>query len=191
MFYSQQKGNTMLEALAAIAVISVLSISVIKLVGNMFSAFKQNMIENEIREVQKNVVDRYRIDGNYSALENITAEKIIEERLVPSQMAVGSKIVHRLNGNVEINVSDLGENYFDIKFEELSTRACVGLSQINWNNNGVTDLFQIKINNKEFKLPIPMNGLNFEDEGALPITVKKAVDSCNNGSDNVITWTFQ
>ena len=172
MFYSQQKGNTMLEALAAIAVISVLSISVIKLVGNMFSAFKQNMIENEIREVQKNVVDRYRIDGNYSALENITAEKIIEERLVPSQMAVGSKIVHR-------------------KFEELSTRACVGLSQINWNNNGVTDLFQIKINNKEFKLPIPINGLNFEDEGALPITVKKAVDSCNNGSDNVITWTFQ
>ena len=116
MFCYQQKGNTMLEALAAIAIVSVLSVSVINLIGNMFSAFKQNMIENEIREVQKNIVDRYRIEGNYTALENITAEKIIEERLVPSQMAVGSKIVHRLNGNVEINISDLGEKYFIIKF---------------------------------------------------------------------------
>ena len=123
--------------------------------------------------------------------ETITAEKIIEERLVPSQMAVGSKIVHRLNGNVEINISDLGEKYFIIKFEELGSRACVGLSQINWNNNGITDLFQIKINDKEFKLPIPMNGLDFDDEGALPITVKKATDSCNKGSNNVIVWTFQ
>jgi len=191
MFYSHQKGSTMLEAMAAIAVISVLTVSVIKLIGTMFNSFKQNMIENEIREVQKNIVNRYRIDGDYLALENITAEKVAEEQLVPSQMAVGNKIIHRLNGNVVINVSDLGEQYFDIRFEELPTRTCVGLSQINWNNSGTTDLFRIIINEKEYKLPIPSNNLEFGDEGALPITVKKAVESCNKGSDNTITWTFQ
>ena len=51
MLKSCQKGTTLMEAMAAITIASVLLISVIKLVGNMFDMFKQNMVVNEVQEV--------------------------------------------------------------------------------------------------------------------------------------------
>ena len=191
MFKSDQKGATMLEAISVIAIVGVVTVAGIRLIGSMFEMFKQNMVSNEVQEIQKNISARYRLEGNYAELssEEMTPQKMKEELLVPSQMLVKGKLVHRLNGDVEIKASELGDEYFDITFKELSSRTCLNLSQISWNSTQGTDLFQIKINEKTFKLPV--NGVNFGDADALPITVKKATESCKTDEDNTITWTFQ
>ena len=186
MFCSDQKGVTMVEAIAAISVVTVLTVSVIGLIGSMFEMFRLNMIAEEVQEIQKNVVTRYRLEGNFAELSSskMTPAKLKEEQLIPSQMLVNGKIVHRLNGEVEIKASSLGDEYFDVTFKQLSLRACMDLSQLTWSNTQGTDLFQIKINNKTFKLPI--NGVKFGDDNALPITPEKAAKSCKDDGDNVI-----
>ena len=191
MLKSNQKGTTMMEAIAAISVVTVLTISIIGLVGNMFEVFRLNMVSQEVQEIQKNIVTRYRLEGDFSELSSskMTPAKFKEDLLIPSQMLVNGKIVHRLNGEVEIKTSSLGDEFFDITFKQLSLRACMNLSQLTWSNTQGTDLFQIKINNKLFKLPI--DGVKFGDEDALPITLEKAADSCKDDGDNTIVWTFQ
>ena len=191
MLKSNQFGTTMMEAIAAISVVTVLTVAAVKLIGNMFEMFRQNMVANEVQEIQKNIATRYRLEGNYAELssEKMTPQKMREEQLIPSQMLIGGKIVHRLNGEVEIKTSSLGSEYFDITFKDLSLRTCMNLSQLSWNNIQGTDLFQIKINNKVFKLPI--NGVKFGDDNALPITVKNASNNCKDNGKNIIIWTFQ
>ncbi len=188
MIKSNQKGTTMMEAIAAISVVTVMAVGVIKLIGGMFESFKQNMIENEIQEVQKRIVSRYRLEGNYANIPT-TVEKIKEEQLVPAQMYANNKLIHRQNGEVTIATSTLGSDYFDVTFKGLSVRSCVNLSQINWNNGQNSDLLQLKINTKTFVLPV--GNVSAGDDNALPMTMQKAVDSCKSGDDNVIIWTFQ
>ncbi len=189
MLKSDQKGTTMMEAIAAISVVTVLTVAAVKLIGNMYEMFRQNMVANEIREVQKNIATRYRLEGNYAGLSDMTPQKMKDEQLIPSQMLVNDEIVHRLNGEVTIKPSSLGDDYFDVTFNKLSLRTCLNLSQINWSGTDGADIFQIKINNKIFKLPI--NGVQFGDDNALPISPVKASESCTDDEKNVITWTFQ
>ncbi len=188
MIKSNQNGTTMMEAIAAISVVTVMTVGIIKIIGGMFEAFKQNMIENEIQEVQKNVVSRYHLEGNYANIPT-TPEKIRKEQLVPAQMYTDDKLIHRQNGEVTIATSTLGDDYFDVTFKGLPVRSCVNLSQINWNNGQNSDLFQLKINDKTFVLPI--GDVKAGDANALPVSMKTASESCKSGDDNVITWTFQ
>lgn len=53
MFRINQKGGTMVEAIAVISIMTVLGISAIKLIGGLFDGFKQNIVTSEIRELQK------------------------------------------------------------------------------------------------------------------------------------------
>ena len=168
MIKSNQKGTTMMEAIAAISVVTVMAVGVIKLIGGMFESFKQNMIENEIQEVQKRLVYRYRLKCNYAN--------------IPTT-------VENINGEVTIATSTLGSDYFDVTFKGLPLRSCVNLSQINWNNGQNSDLLRLKINTKTFVLPV--GNVSAGDDNALPMTMQKAVDSCKSGDDNVIIWTFQ
>lgn len=191
MFKTEQKGNTMLEALAAISIVTVLGISAISLIGKMFDMFKQYVIEEEIKEIHKLITQRYRLEAVYSELDDLTVADLKEQKLVPSQMVVGDEMLHKLNGKVSIKTSSLGEEFFDVKFEGLPKRTCINLSLINWNANQTSELFQIKINDDEiFMLPIYQNNISFESEKALPINTKKAIRACKE-DENTIVWTFQ
>ena len=187
MLKCNQQGATMMEAIAVISVVTVMTVAAVKLIGGMFEAFKQNMIENEIQEVQRNVVSRYRLEGDYASIPT-EVEKIKKEGLVPAQMIAGNKLMHRQNGEVEIKQSTLGKNYFDITFKDLPVRSCINLSQINWSNGQNSDLYQLKINDKLFTLPV---GTDAAGDSNLPMNIKKAADSCKSGGKNVIIWTFQ
>ncbi len=190
MFKTEQKGSTMLEALAAISVVTVLGLSVVSLIGKMFDMFKQNVIEDEIKEIHKLITQRYRLEAVYSELDELTVEDFDKEKLVPSQMISGNKLLHKLNDEVTIKTSALGDDFFDVKFEGLPNRTCINLALINWNANQTSDLYQIKIGEKVFKLPIPSNNVSFGDDNALPMNVVKANGACS-GNDNTIIWTFQ
>ena len=47
MFRINQKGGTMVEAIAVISIMTVLGISAIKLIGGLFDGFKQNIVTSE------------------------------------------------------------------------------------------------------------------------------------------------
>lgn len=194
MFKIEQKGNTMLETLAAISIVSILGISAIGLIGKMFDMFKQNIIEDEIKEVHKLITQRYRLEAVYSELDDLTVEDFAKQKLVPSQMIAGDKLIHKLNDEVKIKSSELGDKFFDVTFEGLPNRTCVNLALINWNANQTSDLYQIQIKGKEtdkiFKLPIPDNNVSLGDDDALPMNTTKATSACD-GNDNTIIWTFQ
>lgn len=190
MFKTEQKGSTMLETLAAISIVTVLGISVISLIGKMFDMFKQNIIEDEIKEVHKLITQRYRLEAVYSELDSLSVEDFAKQKLVPSQMIAGDKLLHKLNDEVIIETSDLGDEFFDVTFKGLPKRTCINLALINWNANQTSDLFQIKIEETTFKLPIPQNNVEFGDDDALPMDATKAAEACES-NDNTITWTFQ
>lgn len=189
MFQSNQKGSTMIEALSALMIITVLGIAGIKLVGSIFDMFRQNIVSNEIKDIQKNVAARYSADGDYLGLKDMTTANLLAEKMVPNQMVANGKIYHRLGGEVLINQSTLGELYFDVTFKDLSSRSCMNLSQINWVTNQNSDLVELVINDKTFKLPF--GEVSPGDGDALPMTVAKATTACKSGADNNITWTFQ
>ena len=145
-----------------------------------------------VKEIQKNITDRYRADGNYANLKGISAEDAYKERLIPTKMFADGGIMHSQNGGVEITVVDGDEDYFNITFKELTRRSCIDLSQLMWNSTQSTDLYAITINEENsFIVPLKSNGIKSGDENALPVTVKKAIDSCNEkDGKNMITWKF-
>lgn len=100
MFRINQKGGTMVEAIAVISIMTVLGISAIKLIGGLFDGFKQNIVTSEIRELQKNVSARYSVDGHYGNLGTVAT--LVKEKVVPNQMLANGKIYHRLGGEVLI-----------------------------------------------------------------------------------------
>lgn len=190
MLKSDQKGATMIEALSVIAIVGVLTIASLRLINGLFDLFKQNLVVSEIRELQKNVRDRYGVDGNYNGLKAQGAfEKLLEDKVIPTKMISGNKIYHSLNGEVSLGASALADYYFEITFYDVSSRGCLNLSQINWSNHQGSDLVQIDVNGTEFVQPV--KGVSQNDAKALPMTMDKASKVCKSGRVNNITWTFQ
>ncbi len=186
---NDQTGSTMIEALAAIAIVGVLTIAGLKLTASLFDLFKQNMVVNEIRQLQKNISARYSADGNYTLLGETDLEQLVKDQVIPNQMVSNGKIYHSLSGPVSVGPSALEDYYFQVTFYELSTRGCLNLSQINWmTNQNTAQLIQLEINDKVFKLPV--NGVEVDDADALPMNVSKASGACKSGKINTITWTF-
>jgi len=187
MFRINQKGGTMVEAIAVISIMTVLGISAIKLIGGLFDGFKQNIVTSEIGELQKNVSARYSVDGHYGNLGTVAT--LVKEKVVPNQMLANGKIYHRLGGEVLIEKSALSTLYYQITFKDLSPKACMNLSQINWMTHQGSDLIQLQINSTIFVLPI--DGVKRGDSKALPLDVARAAQSCKVKGSNTIIWTFQ
>ena len=190
MLKNNQKGSTMLEAMGALSVVTVFTIAAISLVSSMFDMFKQNMVVNEIKEIQKLITSRFQLEGSYENLFKMDIDDLREEKLLPSQMFINDKIYHRLGGEVEISESDMGKNYYSVTFNDLNNRACLNLSQIEWIVNQGSDLVELKINKNVFKMPISKNKVEPGSDNALPMNLTKASKSCDD-EDNTITWTFQ
>ena len=186
---TNQCGNTMIEAMAAIAIVGVLTVAGLKLAASLFDLFKQNMVVNEIRELQKNISARYSADGDYTALGEADLDQLIKDKIIPNQMVADGKIFHSLSGEVSVGPSALEDYYFQVTFYELSTRGCLNLSQINWTTSQNTaQLIQLQVNDKVFKLPI--KDVSVTADNALPMNVSKASGACKSGKVNTITWTF-
>ncbi len=185
-----QKGTTMLETMAVLSVITVFTIAAISLVGSMFDMFKQNMVVNEIKEIQKTITGRFQLEGSYADLFKMSVEDLKKEKLLPSQMFVNDGIYHRLGGEVTISKPDAGEGYYNVTFNDLNNRACLNLAQVEWVVNQGSDLMELKINKDVYKIPVSKNNIEPGDANALPMTLNKAAKSCGD-DDNTITWTFQ
>jgi len=211
---ANEKGSTMLETLAVICIIGVVSISGMKLIGSMFSMFKQYAVEGEIKDIYKGVRNRFSASANYNDLGDMTAEEMVVEKMVPSQMFVsnvsgGKSFFHRLGGEVVIDPvcsrdseEDKSCEFFQVEFKGLTFRSCLSLAQLNWSNGGTSDLLAFSIYQDEagdsgitFVLPKIKQYLKDFNGEEFPITTAKIIDKFKDADTSKnnfnVMWLFQ
>lgn len=206
---NNQKGATMMEMLGVLTIIIMLGISVIKLIGNIFDMFKQNLVVNEVRDLQKIISERYKFEGNYKGLlENKTPEEVVAflctSKMAPYQMCVNNRLYHRMGGEVWVmpvvnydgdgnELTDYGK--YALVFWGLSDRTCVNAAQINWYMQQKSDIYKMLINSgvagKELSVDMPYN--MSEGSKIFPVNPADVMAACSNEDDddkNTIEWVF-
>ena len=186
-----QKGSSLMEALAFISIISMLSVSAFKVISKANETFKMSMATSEIKELQKSISGVYDYLGDYNELfKDDNTYKILCEtdKSVPNQMCIkkgsGYALRHRLGGDVEIAKSSDAKSYL-IKFKGLTKKNCVSMTQINWLERKKISIYQLDINDTAIAY-FPKRG-----EKGFPISTAASFAGCNKKDrDNVITWYF-
>lgn len=203
---NSQQGSSMVEVIAILAITGVLAIASFSLISNLFTMFRQHIIKSELQEIQKKVSNRFAAEGNYFGLKGITAEKLVEEGIAPSQMLANGGLFHRLGGEVFIDCVDCDSEdnakdviYYQIDFRKLSAKACLDISQLNWGRELVAiticptsdDTYNSLIDGDTSCGSFMRKGRGGaqDEEHALPVTVGKAAPYCKDGSS--IIWVFQ
>ncbi len=202
---SNQVGATMMEALGVLTILILLGISSIRLIGNIYNMFRQSLVVNEVRDLQKVISDRYKFEGNYKELfegktPEETAKFLCDEKMAPFQMCSDGLLYHRMGGKVWVmpveNVDSDGNSYNDyskyaLSFWKMTDRTCLNAAQINWNTQQKSDVYKMIINSgtsKELVVDLPYN----KQDGSVlfPVLPDQIIKACDNDDDNQIEWVF-
>ena len=214
---NNQKGSTMMETLGVLSIFVMLGAGAISLIGNIWNLFKQSMVVNEARDLQKAISDSYRAEGNYyklfhdkdnewsSSNEEAASKPLCVEKIAPFQMCSDNKLRHRLGGKVYVSpvlVDEESDNCvkcekYMLTFTSLTKKACVALAQINWYTQKKSDIYQMRINyeSEGEGLVVCLPGNNddscSEDKNIYNFSRNDAMGACNkSGNDNQIDWIF-
>ena len=193
MFFvkNNQKGSSLLEALAVLTIISLLGTSVIKLISSIYGLLKQNMVVSEVRDIQKSISGVYNFSGDYKTLFNDDDYyKILCEtdKSIPNQICINNgssyDLVHRLSGKIIIAPNSDYSGY-SIEVDQLTKKNCLELVEMNWIDRKKVDIYQLDVNDVTIAYFPKKNDKSF------PITMDKALSSCSkSGKNNVIKWYF-
>lgn len=132
---NNQKGATMMEMMGVLTIIILLSVSAIQLIGSIFNMFRESLVANEVKDLQKAITDRYRFEGNYRRLfeENSDVEAFLcESKMAPFQMCSDGDLFHRMGGEVSVVAWDDEYDKYSIIFYDMPKKACVRAGEINW-----------------------------------------------------------
>lgn len=212
---NNQKGATMMEALAVLTIISMLGMSIIKMIGSVFDMYNQSMITSEIKDLQKAITGKYQFNGTYKALfdgksADQVAQTLCSEKLAPFKMCVNNKLFHSGKGAVTVepvkiyNMSGgVIDNYgrYSILFDGLKNKTCMSIASINWAVKGSLILYKLEINkNKDFQgdsekealykktFDLPNN--KTAETFVFPVKPEDVMGACSNKDDNSVKWTF-
>lgn len=180
MIKRDERGYTMIEVISVLAIIGVLAASAARLVANMFDRYKSSRVADQIVDMQKIINRRYVADGNYS---NLSAETLINEKLVGGDMRSGDNLVHAF-GDVSVNGK---ANTFDVTFSDLPYNVCVTLANLNWIIQDSSDLVSLDINGTKYNWPEAAKDAAHQ----LPMDINRAMTSCTRDKESTITWEFQ
>ncbi len=200
-----QCGATMVEAIGVLTVVVMLGVGSIKLVGNLYSIFKQSLVVNELKDLQKNISGRYKFEGNYKELfENKTPEEtskfLCDNKMAPYQMCIDGLLYNRMGGEVWIlpfeKIDASGNSYDDYTkysmiFSGLTDRACAELAQTNWYMQKKSDVYQMIINydtENELVVDLPYNQQN--ESKIFPVVAQDVMSACHEDDNNQIEWVF-
>ena len=202
---NNQKGSTMMEALAVLAIFVMMGASAIALIASVWGIFRQNLVVNEARDLQKAISDSYKAEGTYERLlqdwadNNVDrykpAESLCSEKIAPPQMCSNNKLRHRMGGEVFVSPVDSNNNKYMLTFMGLSKKACVALAEINWFTQKQTFLQQMRINfdgTTGTVVCLPGVGENCSSSLTLyNFSTGDAMNSCNKSNgENVVDWIF-
>lgn len=200
-----QSGATMVEAIGFLTVVIMLGLSSIKLVGNLYGLFKQSLVVNEIKDLQKVISGRYKFEGNYKELlENKTPEEtaafLCDKKMAPFQMCINGLLYNRAGGEVWVvpfeEIDEDGNSYknytkYKMIFSGLNDRACVEAAQINWYTQQKSDVYKMIINSEsENNLVVDLPYNQQDETKAFPVLPSDVMQACNEGDDNQIEWVL-
>ena len=187
---NNQKGSSLLEALAVLTIISMLATSVIKVISNAYGVLKQSMVISEIRDLQKSISGVYNYSGTYKSLFEDDYYKILCEtdKSIPNQMCIKDgatyKLVNRLSGNVILTPSADFTSY-SIKVDGLSRKNCLEVVETSWVDRKKVDIYQLNINDVAVAYYPQRGGKSF------PILSTTAISSCSkSGKNNTVELFF-
>lgn len=184
---NNQKGTSLMEALAVVSVIGVLTISIFNIIASTYDTFKQSMTSSDVKDLQKAISGVYNFSGDYGNLLKEGYEKVLCEtdKSIPSHMCIksggGYNLRHRLGGKVEIGPGYNTKSYY-IKFDGLSKKNCINLTQIDWLDRKKIDIYQMDINSDKVACFPKTNTC-----GGFPVS-SSAFSKCKN--KNSIKWYF-
>lgn len=190
---TSQFGRSMIEILAVLSIMGILSASIISAVSSLMNQYRHSVIGTQLRDLRKNINNRYAADGRYTGL---TAKILIDERLVPHSMLNGQLIRNAFGGSVTVAPADTGgaNRSYTITFNRLPRRTCVEMATLDWKVDSSATLVSITVNNTKFSWPynkLGSGGVGHETlANPLPITGARAMQSCSTELDNIITWEF-
>ena len=183
MLKNMQKGATMIEVIAVLGIIAMIAVGFYGVSSRVFDKFLQSKATSQLRELQKNLRNRFAVAADYSELSSSgIAEKLINERVIPYNMVRGGTISHAYGGPVEITGKD---GAYKIKFSNIKKSGCVELLMIDWAVDNTSDLAEISAGGKTFTWKSTNAAL------ALPVQIMQANAACKEKpEENVIEWTF-
>lgn len=190
---SNQKGYTMIEAVATISILIMVISGMTKTVSNMFAKYKYNEVLLQIKDLRKIVSDRYAAIGDYTGL---SAKQLIDEKIAPATMVAGNILLNSFGGQVYLEPADsYGTNKsFSMQFTNLPRNVCIEVANINWRVDDTSTLIQMVINdkNKPYKWPVnQIGGAVTPGQNSLPLTMTMAQNACSSKDKNLIIWEFQ
>jgi type II secretory pathway pseudopilin PulG len=209
---SYQKGSSMIEMLGVLGIIAVLSISAIKVVSNGLDVLKQNLVVTQLRNLQKNISERYNLEGNYQTLLESknsaqVAEALCTQKLAPYDMCFSDSdgsysLVHRLGGDVIVEAESAAftdseiaesENYerYALVANGLSDRTCINAAQVTWSSKQKDVLYRMAIKGGTENQKIYEQIYNqTDDTSTFPVKINDIMAACSKGRDNSIIWVF-
>lgn len=189
-----QSGRTMIEVLAVLSLIGILVSSILGMINSMYDKFKSSEILSEIRDLRKGINGRYAATGDYT---DISAKILIDERLAPSQMVNGQRLLHAYQGEVKFSPGNTGgkNRSYKISFPVLPYKNCLELATLNWDIDSTATLVSITINKTTFSWPVnkvSSGGVTQSNAAtSLPMDYSKAATACTKDKNNEIIWEFQ
>ena len=179
---NNELGRSMVEILGVLAIVGMVSMSIGKLISSMHDRYRISRVTQQITDLRKSISNRYTAYGDYTVIK--TAD-IIADKILPGDMVEGNKVFHSFNGEVIFAGT---QDTYEITFKNLPQNACLELSLMNWQFNGDSDLYKIKINDTEFNWPV----LAGENGKKMPVAIVDATAACSkDDNSNIIVWTFR
>lgn len=180
MKINQERGYTFVEVIGVLGIAGMLMASMSMLVSGMFDKYKKNRVQDQILTLEKLINQRYVADKNYS---EISAETLIEEDIIPTEMRNGNNIVQAYG---DVAISGNTETY-TIEFDKLPLNVCMTLGMMDWTFGDSSDLVSVTINDSKYVWPYVGKQT---DNTSLPLDVGRLTQKCKR-QDNVIKWEFQ
>ena len=230
MKYVNENGRSMVEMLGVLAIIGVLSVGGIAGYSKAMNKYKINKTTDQVSMLVANIRTIFSSQGNYSGLKNSTAKKF---GVVPNDMYTNetdSNIKNAFGGAVKITVqkgragdagndglgssaNTNGNEAFMIRYDGLSTEACVTIATGDWGSGQasgliamgagataqVTDAVMAALQIDAGSVSAAAAGLVTAKPGdttsGTPISVSSAVTACNAantsaGSGYTVAWKY-
>ena len=197
----------MIEMLGVLAIIGVLSVGGIAGYSKAMMKFKINKTIDQITQISQNVRILYARQRNYGSLNGKIAYKA---NLAPREMfedasGSGYSMTNAWGGDVTIystgKISGGDGKAFTIQYRGLSDEACIELATQDWGSDTNSGLIAVGIYasgldydyvgcegyaNSSYSVRACAGGSNIP----VPMPIDVAVDHCNRGNDNMVSFKF-
>ena len=222
MKYTNESGRSMVEMLGVLAIIGVLSVGGIAGYSKAMNKYKINKTTDQVSMLVANIRTLFSSQGNYDGLNNASA---IRFGVVPNDMYTGTPaanasdhdIKNAFGGAVTIaddqarNGDNVGNEAFTIRYDGLSSEACVTIATGDWGSGQASGLIAMGVGETSTITEALMTALMIDGgtpakaAGTLtaqpgdatsptPIAVADAVSACstsdNAGSGYTVMWKY-